>query len=56
MLAEHAIKEGSEVRATDTRLGPSDVAIMIGGQPLTLSIEAARLIWVETAARPQATP
>ena len=53
MLAEHAIKEGSEVRATDTRLGPSNVAIMIGGQSLTLSIEAAWLIWVETTAGPK---
>ena len=52
MLAEHAIKEGSEVRATDAKLGPSDVAFMIGGEPLTLSIEAARLIWVETAVKP----
>ncbi len=49
MLAEHAIKEGSEVMSTDTNLGPSDVEIMIAGEPLTLSIEAARLIWVDTS-------
>lgn len=46
-LAEHAIAEGSEV----IRDAPSDesdrVALTISGEPLILSLEAARLIWVE---------
>ena len=48
MLAEHGIHEGSEVAVTETDLGPNDVEILISGTPLTLSIEAARLIWVDT--------
>lgn len=48
MLAEHGIHEGSEVAVTETDLGPNDVEILISGSPLTLSIEAARLIWVDT--------
>jgi DtxR family Mn-dependent transcriptional regulator len=48
MLAEHGIQEGSEVEVTETDLGPSEVEIVIGAKPLRLSIEAARLIWVDT--------
>lgn len=48
MLAEHSIKEGTEVIVSDTGLEPGDVAITIAGAPLTLSKEAAKLIWVET--------
>jgi DtxR family Mn-dependent transcriptional regulator len=48
MLAEHGIHEGSEVAVTETDLGPNDVEIVIAGKLLTLSIEAARLIWVDT--------
>lgn len=48
MLAEHGIHEGSEVAVTHTDLGPNDVEIVISGKLLTLSIEAARLIWVDT--------
>jgi DtxR family Mn-dependent transcriptional regulator len=48
MLAEHDIHEGSDVAVTDTDLGPNDVEIVIDAKPLTLSIEAARLIWVDT--------
>lgn len=48
MLAEHAITEGSEVRVTKAKLGPSEIAIVMAGRSVTLSIEAARLIWVET--------
>lgn len=48
MLAEHAIREGSEVRVTKTNLGPNDIAVIIAGKSLTLSVDAARLIWVET--------
>jgi DtxR family Mn-dependent transcriptional regulator len=48
MLAEHDIHEGSEVVVTETELGPGDVEILIEGKSLTLSIEAAGLIWVET--------
>ncbi len=48
MLAEHAITEGSEISVTKTKLGPNEIAIMIDGKSLTLSIEAAQLIWVET--------
>jgi DtxR family Mn-dependent transcriptional regulator len=50
MLADHDIHEGSEVEVTETELGPSEVEIVIGAKPLTLSIEAARLIWVDTRA------
>ena len=48
MLAEHSIKEGTEVIVSDTGLEPGDVAITIAGAPLTLSKEAAKLIWVVT--------
>jgi DtxR family Mn-dependent transcriptional regulator len=48
MLAEHAIHEGSEVRVIESNVGPGDVALTVGGQDLTLSLEAARLIWVQT--------
>jgi DtxR family Mn-dependent transcriptional regulator len=50
MLADHDIHEGSGVEVTETELGPSEVEIVIGAKPLTLSIEAARLIWVDTRA------
>jgi DtxR family Mn-dependent transcriptional regulator len=46
-LAEHSIKEGSEVKVVESDLGPNDVAVVVAGEPLTLSLEAARLIWVE---------
>jgi len=48
MLAEHSIKEGSEVMIVSSDLGPNDVALVVAGEPLTLSLEAAQLIWVET--------
>jgi len=48
MLAEHAIKEGSEVMVAASELGSHDVALVVAGEPLALSVEAARLIWVET--------
>jgi DtxR family Mn-dependent transcriptional regulator len=48
MLAEHAIHEGSEVRVIESNVGPNDVALRVAGEDLTLSLEAARLIWVET--------
>lgn len=47
MLAEHAIKEGSEIRVTETQLGPYNIEVLISDGLLPLSIEAARLIWVE---------
>lgn len=47
MLAEHSIKEGTEVSVCDARLALDEVDITIAGGPLTLSIEAAKLIWVE---------
>ena len=50
MLAEHAIAEGSEVWVIDAKPGPEDIAIRMAGRSLTLSIEAARLIWVDTVA------
>jgi DtxR family Mn-dependent transcriptional regulator len=49
MLADHAIKEGSEVTMSDSRSDAQEVAITIAGDPLTLSVEAAQLIWVEVA-------
>lgn len=48
MLAEHFIKEGSEVNVVESDLGPDEVALVVAGEALTLSIEAAQLIWVET--------
>lgn len=48
MLAEHSIQEGSEVKVSEASLGPDAVAITIAGEPLTLTREAAKLIWVET--------
>ena len=42
-----SIKEGSEVKVVESDLGPNDVALVVAGEPLTLSLEAARLIWVE---------
>jgi len=47
MLTEHAIKEGSEVRMTESILGPHEIALTVAGKPLILSTEAAQLIWVE---------
>lgn len=47
MLAEHSIKEGTEVSVSDASLALDEVAITIAGAPLTLSIDAAKLIWVE---------
>jgi len=49
MLAEHAIHEGSEVTMIATDLGLSEVGLVVAGEPLTLSLDAARLIWVESA-------
>jgi DtxR family Mn-dependent transcriptional regulator len=48
MLAEHAIHEGSEVGVIESNVGPNDVALTVAGADLTLSLEAARLIWVQT--------
>jgi Fe2+ transport system protein FeoA len=48
MLAEHAIHEGSEVRVIESNVGPGEVALTVAGEDLTLSLEAARLIWVQT--------
>ncbi len=47
MLAEHLIHEGSEVRVTPSEVAPDEVALSVGGEPFSLSLEAARLIWVE---------
>jgi DtxR family transcriptional regulator, Mn-dependent transcriptional regulator len=47
MLTEHSIKEGSEVVMTTSSLGPSEISITVAGAPLTLTTEAAQLIWVE---------
>jgi DtxR family Mn-dependent transcriptional regulator len=51
MLAEHSIKEGTEVNVSDTTPKPGDLAITIAGESLTLSLEAAKLIWVEILKR-----
>jgi DtxR family Mn-dependent transcriptional regulator len=48
MLAEHFIKEGSEVTVVASDHGPDEVALVVAGEALTLSLEAAALIWVET--------
>jgi DtxR family Mn-dependent transcriptional regulator len=47
MLAEHLIHEGSEVRVTPSAVAPDEVALSVGGEHFSLSLEAARLIWVE---------
>jgi len=49
MLAEHAIHEGSEVTMIATDLGLPEVGLVVAGEPLSLSLDAARLIWVESA-------
>lgn len=46
-LAEHAIKEGSEVAVSQMNLEADEVKVVIGGRPLMLTSAAARLIWVE---------
>ena len=46
-LAEHSIKEGSEVRLITSDVGPGEVALTVAGEALSLSLEAARRIWVE---------
>lgn len=48
MLAQHGIREGSEVRVVESNVGPNDVALSVAGEELTLSLGAAQLIWVET--------
>ena len=49
MLAEHSIHEGSDVIVIESDVGPNEVALTVKGAPLVLSLEAAQLIWVETA-------
>jgi Fe2+ transport system protein FeoA len=46
-LAEHAIKEGSEVTVSRMNLEAHEVEVVVGGRPLTLTSDAAKLIWVE---------
>lgn len=48
MLAEHAIHTGSEVVVSESSPGPEAIAISVAGAPLTLALDAARAIWVET--------
>lgn len=48
MLAEHAIHEGSEVTVATSDVGPGEVALSVRGEPFTLALDAAQLIWVET--------
>ncbi|HEY1825570.1 MAG TPA: metal-dependent transcriptional regulator [Acidimicrobiales bacterium] len=48
MLAAHSIHEGSEVRVTEAAVSPGDVALTVAGNELTLTLDAARLIWVQT--------
>jgi hypothetical protein len=35
------------VRVTQSDVAPDEVAISVGGEHFSLSLEAARLIWVE---------
>jgi DtxR family Mn-dependent transcriptional regulator len=49
MLAEHSISEGTDVTVIESDVGPHEVALTVAGVPLTLSLEAAQLIWVEAA-------
>ena len=47
MLAEHSISQGTDVTVIKSDVGPNEVALTVLGVPLTLSLEAAQLIWVE---------
>jgi len=47
MLAEHSISEGTDVTVIKSDVGPNEVALTVRGVPLTLSLDAAQLIWVE---------
>ncbi len=47
MLAEHSISEGTDVAVIKSEVGPNEVALSVLGVPLTLSLDAAQLIWVE---------
>jgi DtxR family Mn-dependent transcriptional regulator len=47
MLAEHAIKEGSEVIMAASSPSTKEVSVTIAGESLSLPLEAAHLIWVE---------
>jgi DtxR family transcriptional regulator, iron-dependent repressor len=49
MLAEHSISEGTDVTVIKSDVGPNEVALTVFGVSLTLSLEAAQLIWVEAA-------
>jgi DtxR family Mn-dependent transcriptional regulator len=49
MLAEHHIHESTDVIVIESDVGPHEVALTVRGEPLVLSLEAAQLIWVETA-------
>ena len=64
-LAEHAIKEGSEVTVSQMKLEADEVGVVIGARPLMLTSDAARLIWVEincplphvkSSAKPESLP
>ena len=48
-LAEHSIHEGSEVTVAPADVGPGEVALVVRGEPFTLALDAAQLIWVETS-------
>lgn len=50
-LADHAIREGTEVVVDDADPGEGDVALTVAGAPLRLAKEAAARIWVEVAER-----
>ncbi len=47
MLAEHAIKEGTEVSVEQSDVSHDEVALMVAGAPLTLTLDAAKVIWVD---------
>ena len=49
MLADHSIHEGSEVTVAPADVGPGEVALVVRGEPFTLALDAAQLIWVETS-------
>jgi DtxR family Mn-dependent transcriptional regulator len=48
MLAEHSIAEGSEVRVRTMDPNGHQVAITVADQPLTLTVDAAQRIWVDS--------
>ena len=50
MLAEHEIAEGTVVQVSEPASSPDEIAALVDGKRVMLSMAAAQLIWVEVAA------